>query len=63
MSVIYFLIPIAILLLVVGVVAFMWATKNEQFEDLEKQGLSILMDDETKTQNQSSTKKPSAEDP
>ena len=31
---------------IIGVYAFFWATKSEQFEDLEKQGLSILMDDD-----------------
>lgn len=46
MNIIYYLIPVAILFVIVGVVAFFWATKTEQFEDLEKQGLSILMDDD-----------------
>jgi cbb3-type cytochrome oxidase maturation protein len=46
MNVIYYLIPVAILFVIVGVIAFFWATKTEQFEDLEKQGLSILMDDD-----------------
>ena len=45
MNIIYYLIPVAILFMVIGVIAFFWATKSEQFEDLEKQGLSILMDD------------------
>ena len=46
MNVIYYLIPVAIIFVVLGVIAFFWATKTEQFEDLEKQGLSILMDDD-----------------
>lgn len=46
MQVIYYLIPVALIFLIVGVVAFFWATKNEQFEDMEKHGLSILMDDD-----------------
>ena len=46
MNVIYYLIPVAIIFVIVGVFAFFWATKTEQFEDLEKQGLSILMDDD-----------------
>ncbi|QTH64257.1 cbb3-type cytochrome oxidase assembly protein CcoS [Psychrosphaera ytuae] len=46
MSIIYYLIPIAIVFVIIGVYAFFWATKSEQFEDLEKQGLSILMDDD-----------------
>ncbi|REL29685.1 cbb3-type cytochrome oxidase assembly protein CcoS [Thalassotalea euphylliae] len=46
MSVIYVLIPIAIILLIVGIYLFFWAVKTEQFNDLEKEGLSILFDDE-----------------
>lgn len=47
MSIIYVLIPIAILLTLVGVYLFFWAVKTEQFNDLEKQGLSILFDEDT----------------
>ena len=46
MSIIYILIPIAILLTALGVYLFFWAVKTEQFDDLEKQGMSILFDDE-----------------
>lgn len=48
MNIIYYLIPVAILFIVIGVVVFFWATKTEQFEDLEKQGFSILSDDDVK---------------
>ncbi|MEW6982875.1 cbb3-type cytochrome oxidase assembly protein CcoS [Colwelliaceae bacterium 6471] len=47
MSVIYVLIPIAILLTLVGIYLFFWAVKTEQFDDLEKQGMSILYDDDS----------------
>ena len=47
MSVIYFLIPIAVILTIIGIYLFFWAVKTEQFNDLEKQGLSILFDDES----------------
>ena len=46
MSIIYILIPIATLLTALGIYLFFWAVKTEQFEDLEKQGMSILFDDE-----------------
>lgn len=55
MSVIYVLIPIAIILTIVGIYLFFWAVKTEQFTDLEKEGLSILFDDE-KTQQPTETK-------
>ena len=45
MSIIYILIPIAILLTILGIYLFFWAVKTEQFEDLEKQGMSILFDE------------------
>lgn len=55
MSVIYVLIPIAILLTALGIYLFFWAVKTEQFDDLEKQGLSILFDDETNAQEKKAT--------
>lgn len=45
MSVIYILIPVAILLIALGIYLFFWAVKTEQFDDLEKQGMSILFDE------------------
>jgi cbb3-type cytochrome oxidase maturation protein len=48
MSIIYILIPIAVLLTSIGIYLFFWAVKTEQFEDLEKQGMSILFDKEEK---------------
>lgn len=47
MSIIYILIPIAIILTALGIYLFFWAVKTNQFDDLEKQGLSILFDDDT----------------
>jgi cbb3-type cytochrome oxidase maturation protein len=46
MSIIYILIPIAVILTAIGIYLFFWAVKTEQFDDLEKQGMSILFDDE-----------------
>jgi cbb3-type cytochrome oxidase maturation protein len=46
MSIIYVLIPIAILLTAIGIYIFFWAVKADQFNDLEKEGMSILFDDE-----------------
>lgn len=62
MSIIYILIPIAVLLTVLGIYLFFWAVKTEQFDDLEKQGMSILFDENdknkvTKTSNVTKTGK------
>ncbi|WP_088328567.1 cbb3-type cytochrome oxidase assembly protein CcoS [Lacimicrobium sp. SS2-24] len=46
MSILYFLIPIAILLVTVAVVVFFWAVKSGQFEDLERHGTSILFEED-----------------
>lgn len=51
MSVIYILIPIAILLTAIGIYIFFWAVKTEQFDDLEKQGMSILFDENEQAKN------------
>ncbi len=50
MSVIYILIPLAIILTAVGIYLFFWAVRTDQFDDLEKQGLSILFDDDKEKQ-------------
>ncbi len=49
MSIIYILIPIAVLLTALGIYLFFWAVKTEQFDDLEKQGMSILFDEYDKS--------------
>lgn len=54
MSIIYILIPIALLLTGLGIYLFFWAVKTDQFDDLEKQGMSILFDDEKKNDEKKS---------
>ncbi|GAA0782680.1 MULTISPECIES: cbb3-type cytochrome oxidase assembly protein CcoS [Pseudomonadati] len=46
MSIIYVLIPIAMLFVLIAVAIFFWAVKTEQFDDLDRQSVSILFDDE-----------------
>ena len=48
MNIIYVLIPLAILLVIIAIAVFFWAVKTNQFEDLERQGYSILFDDDLK---------------
>ncbi|GLX82305.1 cbb3-type cytochrome oxidase assembly protein CcoS [Thalassotalea eurytherma] len=62
MTVIYVLIPIAVLLTIIGIYLFFWAVKSEQFEDLEKEGMSILYDEENKTDTVKQEEKPKDED-
>jgi cbb3-type cytochrome oxidase maturation protein len=53
MSIIYVLIPLAIILVSLAVVIFFWAVKSNQFEDLDRQGYSILFDDDINKNKQS----------
>jgi cbb3-type cytochrome oxidase maturation protein len=46
MSGILYLIPIALLLGLLGLAAFLWALHSGQFEDLDGAGQRILFDDE-----------------
>lgn len=46
MTVLLYLIPIAIGLGLLGLVAFLWALKSGQFDDMEGAASRILFDDE-----------------
>jgi cbb3-type cytochrome oxidase maturation protein len=49
MSIIYVLIPIAILFVCIGLGIFFWAVRSRQFDDLNKEGMSILFEEEHKS--------------
>jgi cbb3-type cytochrome oxidase maturation protein len=46
MDILYLLIPLALILMVVAIAAFLWAIRSGQFEDLEGPAHRILMDDD-----------------
>jgi cbb3-type cytochrome oxidase maturation protein len=48
MSILYILIPLALMLLAVAVWALVWAIRNGQFDDLESHGWSVVLDDDQK---------------
>ena len=50
MAVLAFLIPIAIAMVFIAVLAFGWASRNGQFDDLETPALRILFDDDPRSQ-------------
>lgn len=56
MSSLYILIPIAIALVCVAVAVFLWAVRTEQFEDLDRQGYSILFDEDKDNNSTAKTK-------
>ena len=45
MQILYLLIPMSVVLIVAAVLAFSWAVKHRQFNDLESPGMIPLLDD------------------
>lgn len=62
MNTILFLIPVALLLGGLGLAAFIWSLRNNQFEDLDGSAWRILLDDEeavaTRSQPAANTDQP-----
>ncbi len=48
MSILYVLIPLAVVLLAIAIWALLWAIRNGQFDDLESHGWSVVLDDDQK---------------
>ncbi|PKF62575.1 cbb3-type cytochrome oxidase assembly protein CcoS [Psychromonas sp. psych-6C06] len=46
MSIIYVLIPIAMIFVAIAVLVFFWAVKSDQYEDLDREGINILFDED-----------------
>ncbi|MGO9701851.1 MAG: cbb3-type cytochrome oxidase assembly protein CcoS [Xanthobacteraceae bacterium] len=46
MNVLMYLVPMALLLGLIGLVAFLWSLKSGQYDDLEGAALRILPDDD-----------------
>jgi len=51
MNVLYFLVPLALLLAGVGVAAFIWSVRTGQFEDVQTPGMRVLLEDELEERN------------
>lgn len=46
MSILFVMIPLALLLLAAAIAAFFWAVRSGQFDDLETHGTLVLFDDD-----------------
>ena len=46
MTILYLLIPLALIILAVAIAFFLWSVKSGQYEDLEGPAYRILMDDD-----------------
>ena len=47
MDVIFFLIPAALLLALIAIIGFFWASRSGQLDDLDTPPLRVLLDEET----------------
>jgi cbb3-type cytochrome oxidase maturation protein len=57
------LIPVTVVLVLLSLWAFVWSTRNEQFDDLDRQAWSILFEDPDQRRKQdTSGTEPRAED-
>ena len=52
MSILYLLLPIALIFLVIAVGFFFWAIRNGQYDDMESQALKIIIEDRQKQKNE-----------
>jgi len=50
MSMLYVLIPLALMLLAVAIWALLWAIRSGQFDDLDSQGWSVVLDEDRKAE-------------
>ena len=46
MSIIYIVIPVALVVVLAAVLAFVWATRRGQFDDLDTPAMRMLADDD-----------------
>lgn len=56
MSSLLLLVPIALLFVFVASLAYMWAVKHRQFEDLDREGERILFEEITSDKNAANKK-------
>ena len=50
MDILFLLIPIAIGFLIIALAVFFWAIRDGQYDDMESQGLKVIIDDKHQTQ-------------
>jgi len=46
MSVLYLVVPLALVIVAVGVAGYLWAVKNGQMDDLETPGIRVIRDEQ-----------------
>ena len=63
MSMLYVLIPLAVMLLAFAVWALVWAIRTGQFDDLESHGWSVVLDDDQRPPGEPGDDEQSSETP
>lgn len=63
MSIIYVLIPIALIFVTIAILVFFWAVKSNQYDDLDREGVNILFDEDIKKVNKPVTTSPEKPEP
>ena len=52
MQVVYFLVPLGLMVLIIAICAFCWAVNSGQFEDMDNPAHKIIFDDKEARQQQ-----------
>ena len=47
MSVIYFLVPITFVIVLIGLLGYLWSVKSGQFDDLDTPALRMMFEDDS----------------
>lgn len=63
MSILYFMIPMGIVIIAAALWAFFWAVDNGQFDDLESPAWRILLDDDSRPPDHGGQAPPADERP
>jgi len=57
MDILFLLIPIALAFLVIAIMIFFWAIRDGQYDDMESQGLKVIIDDKQQAKRDTQSSK------
>ena len=57
MDILFLLIPIALVFLVIAIMIFFWAIRDGQYDDMESQGLKVIIDDKQQAKRDTQSSK------
>jgi len=60
-SILYLLVPLAIVFLIFAIAFLFWAIRNNQYDDMESQALKVVMDDHQSSKKNKKSKEPTNE--